>query len=336
MRSNRRPGRDRSAVHCARSALEIVGDGLVGGEEAGLGAGLDSHVRHRQPLVDRQRLGAFADELERHVRAAGDADVGDHRQDQVLAGDVAPLAARELDPDRARHGLPERARRETGGDVGRAEPGAEGAERPVGARVRVAAGDHRSGDDPALFDEDGVLDAAAPLLVVGDALRIDQSRSSFCSSAERVSLAGTKWSGTTTTLAGSNTRVGAHLLHRPERHRSGDVVRHHDVTADHDDVPGGDLVHVRVCEQDLLGERVRHGRPLEATTEVVLESTPPCPSRPPPRTSPTPRARRSRWITGSDRSGAAPGSQGLPSPFGRRPASTGLSARRPSRRRPEP
>ena len=29
----------------------------------------------------------------------------------------------------------------------------------------------------------------------------------------------------------------AHLLHRAERHRARDVVRHHDVAADHDDVP---------------------------------------------------------------------------------------------------
>ena len=83
-----------------------------------------------------------------------------------------PLLARELDPDRARHRLPEHAGRQARGDVGRAEPGAEGAERPVGARVRVAAGDHRAGDDPALLDEDGVLDAPAALLVVGDALRV--------------------------------------------------------------------------------------------------------------------------------------------------------------------
>ena len=221
VRSKSAPSSERSAVQRrVGPALEVVGDGLVGGEEAGLGAGLDGHVRHRQTLVDRQRLGALADELERHVRAARDADLGDHGQDQVLAGDEAPLAARELDPDRARHGLPERARRQAGGDVGRAEPGAEGAERPVGARVRVAAGDHRAGDDPALLDEHGVLDPAAALLVVGDALRRDQSRSSFWSSAERVSLAGMKWSGTTTTLAGSKTCVGAHLLHGPERHRA--------------------------------------------------------------------------------------------------------------------
>ena len=87
-----------------------------------------------------------------------------------------PLLARELDQDRARHGLPERAGRQAGGDVGRAEPGAERAERAVRARVRVAARDHRAGHDPALLDEDRVLDAAATLLVVGDALGSPTSR----------------------------------------------------------------------------------------------------------------------------------------------------------------
>ena len=71
------------------SALEVLGDRLVGREEAGLGAGLDGHVRDRQALVDRQRLGAVPDELERHVRPPGHADLGDHREDQVLAGDEA-------------------------------------------------------------------------------------------------------------------------------------------------------------------------------------------------------------------------------------------------------
>ena len=42
----------------------------------------------------RERLGALADELERRVRAAADADLADHREDQVLAGDEAAAARR--------------------------------------------------------------------------------------------------------------------------------------------------------------------------------------------------------------------------------------------------
>ena len=95
-----------------------------------------------------------ADELEHHVRRRR------RRRSRAitarirsLPGDEAPLLARELDPDRARHRLPEAARRQAGGDVGRAEAGAERAERAVRARVRVAAGDHRARHDPAVLDE---------------------------------------------------------------------------------------------------------------------------------------------------------------------------------------
>src|SRR5581483_270111 len=101
---------------------------------------------------------------------AADADLRDDGEDYVLAGDERPLLARELDPDRRRDGLPEAAGGEAGGDVRRAEAGAESAERPVRARVRVAAGDDGAGDDPALLDEHGMLDAAAPLGVERDAL----------------------------------------------------------------------------------------------------------------------------------------------------------------------
>ena len=127
----------------------------------------------------------------------------------------------------------------------------------------------------------------------------------------------------------------AHLLHGPERHRAGDVVRHHDVAADHDDVAGRDLVRVRVGEQDLLGERYAARATARGYYRSSARVNAPVAVEPlvAPPTSPTPRARRSRWITGSGPSGAAPGSPGLPSPFGRRPASTAPCARPPSRRR---
>ena len=122
-----------------------------------------------------------------------DADLRDHGEDDVLAGDEAALLAGDVDLDRPRHGLPELAEGEAGGDVGRAEAGAERAERAVRARVRVAAGDDAARDDPALLDEDGVLDAA-PALVVERVRPVprDQSLSRFWSSAERASLAGMK------------------------------------------------------------------------------------------------------------------------------------------------
>ena len=82
--------------------LEVVGGHVVGREEARVRAGLDGHVRDREALVDRERRGAVADELERHVRGAADAELADDGEDQILAGDEAPLLAGELDPDRRR------------------------------------------------------------------------------------------------------------------------------------------------------------------------------------------------------------------------------------------
>ena len=67
----------------------------------------------------------------------------EHGEDHVLARDEAPGTAAELDLDRLGHRLPERAEREARGDVRRAEPRPERAERAVGAGVRVAARDHR-------------------------------------------------------------------------------------------------------------------------------------------------------------------------------------------------
>ena len=63
----------------------------------------------------------------------------EHGEDQVLPCRLRPGLPHELDPDRLRHPHPDLAEREGGGDVGRAEAEAERTERPVRARMGVAA-----------------------------------------------------------------------------------------------------------------------------------------------------------------------------------------------------
>ena len=152
------------------ATVQVLPHGLVRREDAGLGPRLDCHVRHREPLVERERFGSRTAKLEHRVRSAADADLREHREDHVLTRHVLPRTAVDLHGDRLRHLLPERAERETGRDVRRAEPGAERSESAVGAGVRVAARDHRAGRDPALLAEERVLDAAATLTVERDAL----------------------------------------------------------------------------------------------------------------------------------------------------------------------
>src|SRR6478752_5055729 len=106
------------------------------------------------------------DALEHSVRPAADADHREHSEDHVFTRHEAPGTAIEVDPDRLGDSLPERAERETGGDVGRPEPRPERAEGTIGASVGVAAGDDRPGHDPSLFAQERVLDAAAALAVV--------------------------------------------------------------------------------------------------------------------------------------------------------------------------
>ena len=242
-------------------ALQIPGDRLVSREEPGLRACLDRHVRDREALVDRQRLRPGSDELEHGVRAAADAELRDHGQDQVLACHERLFLAGELDLDRAGDRLPELTRREAGRDVGRAEAGAEGAECPVRARVRVAARDHRARHDPPLLDEHRVLDPAAALRVVGDALPLGPLGELLLELGRALVLRGREVVGNDHHPGGIEDLLHAHPLHCPERHRARDVVRHDDVAADHDDLAGEDAIGLRVGEQDLLSERVRQRGP---------------------------------------------------------------------------
>ena len=187
----------------------------------------------------------------------GDADLVDDGEDHVLAARERPEPAAQLDLDRRRHGLPEPAVREARRDVGRAEARAEGAERAVRAGVRVAAGDHRAREHPAVLDEDGVLDPAAALVVEHDALLVAPVLQPLLEAGRADVLGGDEVVGDDDDLRRVEDPLDAHPLERLDRHRAGDVVRQHEVAAEHHDVAGRDVVDVGVVEDDLLGGRVR-------------------------------------------------------------------------------
>ena len=243
------------------SAVEVCRHGAVGWEDACLGACLDRHVRDSKALVDRERLGTRADELEHGIRPAADTDLRENGEDHVLARDEATRTASELDLDRRWHRLPERAKRKARGDVRRPEPRPERAEGAIRAGVGVAAGDDRPGHDPTLLAEERVLDAAAALAVVGDALLLRPSLQACLELGRLHVLRRHEVVGDHDDPGGVEHALGAHLLHRAKRDRTGDIVRHHDVAAHGDDVTGPDVVGVAVREQDLLNECVRQPTP---------------------------------------------------------------------------
>ena len=113
------------------------------------------------------------------------------------------------------------------------------------------------GHDPALLAEQRVLDAAAALAVVRDALRLRPPLQARLQLGRPRVLRRHEVVGDHHDPRRIEDALGAHLLHRAERDRAGDVVRHHDVAADGDDVARPDVVGVGVGEQDLLSERVR-------------------------------------------------------------------------------
>ena len=82
------------ALGRVRAALEVVERGLVRGDHARAGAGLDRHVADRHAGFHRQRADGLAAVLEHVALAAAGADLGDDRQDDVLAGRARRAARR--------------------------------------------------------------------------------------------------------------------------------------------------------------------------------------------------------------------------------------------------
>ena len=68
--------------------------GVVGGDHAGPGAGLDRHVADRHPALHRKRPDGRAPVLDDVADAAAGADAADEGEDDVLGGDAGGQVAR--------------------------------------------------------------------------------------------------------------------------------------------------------------------------------------------------------------------------------------------------
>ncbi len=146
------------------AALQIGEGGLVGGDHARAGAGLDRHVADGHPGLHRELLDGGAAVLQDVALAAAGADLRDDRQDQVLGGDVLG----QLAVDRDGHGLRAGQRQGLGGqdvlDLAGADAERQRAEGAVRGGVGVAADDRGAGLGQAQLGahdvDDALLDVA--------------------------------------------------------------------------------------------------------------------------------------------------------------------------------
>jgi hypothetical protein len=142
-----------------RTAPEEVERGLVRGDQARLGAGLDGHVADGHPGLHRQLLDGAAPVLDDVPLAASRADLRDDGEDDVLRRD----AGRQLAVHRHGHLLGLVLRQGLRGedvlDLAGADAERERAEGAVGGRVAVTADDRHAGLGEAQLRADHVHDA---------------------------------------------------------------------------------------------------------------------------------------------------------------------------------
>ncbi len=152
------------ALGGVRAALEVGERGLVGGDHARAGAGLDRHVADGHPGLHRELLDGGAAVLQDVALTAAGADPGDDRQDQVLGGDSVGQFAVDGDG----HGLGPDQRQRLGGqhvlDLGGADAEGQTTEGAVRGGVGVTADDRhaRLGQPQLRADDvhDTLLDVA--------------------------------------------------------------------------------------------------------------------------------------------------------------------------------
>src|SRR5690606_5379511 len=143
--AQRTPAFDRAlpslALRREAAALQVGERDLIRCDQAGARAGLDRHVADRHPLIHRQSLDGWTAILDHAAAAAGDADVADDCENQVLGRHAGTQAAAHLDGERLRSTLQEALRSEHMTDFGRTYAESQRAERTVRGGVAVAAYD---------------------------------------------------------------------------------------------------------------------------------------------------------------------------------------------------
>ena len=161
-------GSDAPALHGGLEVLRRRGASLQVGERHVVGrdhsrprAGLDRHVADRHAALDRERLDRRAGVLDRMADRARGADLADRPEDQVLRGDAESGLALVGDAHRARPNLQQALGGEDVLDLGGPDAHRQRAERAVGGRVRVAAGDRDARLREAQLRPDHVHDALA-------------------------------------------------------------------------------------------------------------------------------------------------------------------------------
>ena len=145
-------------------ALHIIQGGVVHRDQAGAGAAFDGQVAQGHAPFHRQRAHGLAGIFDDIAGAAGGADLGDHRQGDVLGGDAFGQLA--VHGDAHVLGLlgAQGLGRQHMLDFGGADAEGQRAERAMGGGVAVAADDGGAGQGPALFRPDDVHDALADIV----------------------------------------------------------------------------------------------------------------------------------------------------------------------------
>ena len=170
-------------------AVEVLEGRVVRGDQPGAGAALDAHVADGHPLLHGQAADGLAGVLEDVAGPAADPDPGDQREDDVLGADARGEPPVDADLVRLRVALEEGLGGEDHLDLARPDPERERPERPVRARVRVAAHDRHAGLGQAELGADDVDDA---LPRVADAVERDPELGAV--GLELVDLGGAIWS----------------------------------------------------------------------------------------------------------------------------------------------
>src|SRR6185437_16520676 len=124
-------------------------------------AGLDRHVADRHALVHVERGYRFAPILDDVPGTARDADPADDRKDEILRGHTGRELAADVDGQRPGLSLQQTLRGEHVADLCRADAECQRTERPVRARMAVAADHGLAGLGQAELRPDDVHDAAA-------------------------------------------------------------------------------------------------------------------------------------------------------------------------------